>query len=169
MDVSRIGKISTLLLSVLMVVSCAELGLGPSESDDNGEGPTIPDSVVEIAAGLTGLLDMVLSGDDPPTAPDPSEYPEGYPDGMSVEWVDDDESVLRFTLSDFAPPDDDDPATVNGSMTLTERWESGDETATLSVVGSFVMSNFTHGTCDMDAEAVFGVNPATGELSLIHI
>lgn len=163
MDVWRIGKVSTVVIVVLLAVSCPQLGLGPSESDDNGEDTTIPDSVVEIAFGLTGLLDMVLSGDDPPTAPDSTEYPDGYPEGMSVEWVNDDESVLRFTLSDFAPPDDDDPATVNGSMTLTERWEDGAPTATLSVVGSFEMSNFTHDTCDMDAEAVFDADPATGE------
>ncbi len=163
MYVRRIGKIFTILIVVLSAVSCAELGIDLSESDGDEDSNGIPESVVEIAAGLTELLDMVLSSEDPPTAPDSQEYPEGYPDGMSVEWANEAESELTFSLTDFIPPDDDNPPTVNGTMTITDQWESGASTATLTVSGSFTMSNFTHSSCSMEAQAVFGADPATGE------
>ena len=160
---NRFFRVLAVVLATMVLImgGCDTLGLLPDDDDDDA-GDTIPEDVVDVAAGVLDLIDMAMSGDDPPSGPDSDDYPDGYPTGMSVAWTDTEHTTLRLTLSDFTPPEDD-PPTVNGSVTISDEWTAGSSTATMTVSGSLSMTNFDYSTCSIDATARFAADTATGE------
>jgi len=153
--------ISVLVFSMIIIVlsaltSCEMISELDGGNGDSSDAQDIPEDVLEIADFITGIIGMAISGENPPDGPDLAEYPDGYPDGMSVS-SGSDMNTLVITISDVEPDGSGGPV-VNGSVTLVNSWTPGDSTSTLDVTASFSMTNWTYSSCSLDALSVFPVD-----------
>ena len=161
-----------------LATSCAELGLEGDQGSQEDEQQTdadnsdeyigdIPVETVALFDGVTSLMDMTLTDENPTDGPDASEYPEGYPTGMSVEWTNDARTQYRITLTNFAPEADEEestPSAANGSITLSWVWSEGDASGTFAANGSITMTGYTYSTCSLNnVAAVFATDPESGD------
>lgn len=159
---SMVRKIGILLAVVLLacaLTSCKDLFSALEGDDDSGD-DGIPEDELEIIAGLMGTVNLLTQANDPKTGVS-SETPDGYPEDMTVEEIEE-RRKYRIKLESFNPPEEPADLIIDGSMTVIFDWSTGDSEGTLSLNGSFTLSGHSVESVDVDASATFALNSSTG-------